>query len=79
MSAEFITKNIAKDLGLRDTAVNSTVSLFLDGATTPFIARYRKERTGGLDETEIRSIHEKLEYYKDWRGTGHQSCKQPGI
>ena len=65
MSTEFITKNIAKDLGLKDTAVNSTVSLFLDGATTPFIARYRKERTGGLDETEIRSIHEKLEYYKE--------------
>ncbi len=65
MTTEFITKNIAKDLSLKDTAVNSTVSLFLDGATTPFIARYRKERTGGLDETEIRSIHEKLEYYKE--------------
>lgn len=63
MSIQFIISNIAKDLGLNDLSVKNTVELFEDGATIPFIARYRKEKTHGLDETDIRSISEKLEYY----------------
>ncbi|MBT9438077.1 MAG: S1 RNA-binding domain-containing protein [Desulfobacterales bacterium] len=63
MSTQFIISNIAKDLGLNDLSVKNTVELFEDGATIPFIARYRKEKTHGLDETDIRSISEKLEYY----------------
>ena len=63
MSKQFIISNIAKDLGLNDLSVKNTVELFEDGATIPFIARYRKEKTHGLDETDIRSISEKLEYY----------------
>jgi len=63
MSTQFIISNIAKDLGLNYLSVKNTVELFEDGATIPFIARYRKEKTHGLDETDIRSISEKLEYY----------------
>jgi uncharacterized protein len=63
MSSQFIISNIAKDLELNVLSVKNTVELFEDGATIPFIARYRKEKTHGLDETVIRSISEKLEYY----------------
>lgn len=65
MSNQFIISNIAKDLGLNILPVKNTVELFEDGATIPFIARYRKEKTHGLDETVIRSISEKLEYYNE--------------
>jgi protein Tex len=65
MSTQFIISNIAKDLELNDISVKNTVELFEDGATIPFIARYRKEKTHGLDETDIRSISEKLEYYNE--------------
>jgi len=65
MSKQFIISNIAKDLELNDLSVKNTVELFEDGATIPFIARYRKEKTNGLDETDIRSISEKLEYYNE--------------
>ncbi|MCD4842060.1 MAG: RNA-binding transcriptional accessory protein [Methanosarcinales archaeon] len=63
MSKQFIISNIAKDLELNYLSVKNTVELFEDGATIPFIARYRKEKTHGLDETDIGSISEKLEYY----------------
>ena len=65
MSKQFIISNIAKDLGLNDFSVKNTVELFEDGATIPFIARYRKEKTHGLDEIIIRSISERLEYYNE--------------
>jgi len=65
MSTQFIISNIAKDLELNYLSVKNTVELFEDGATIPFIARYRKEKTNGLDETDIRSISEKLEYYNE--------------
>jgi uncharacterized protein len=65
MSKQFIICNIAKDLELNDLSVKNTVELFEEGATIPFIARYRKEKTQGLDETVIRCISEKLEYYNE--------------
>jgi len=65
MSKQFIISNIAKDLELIDISVKNTVELLEDGATIPFIARYRKEKTHGLDETVIRSISEELEYYNE--------------
>jgi uncharacterized protein len=58
-----IYKYIIEDLSLDLTAVMNTVSLLEAKATVPFIARYRKERTGGLDENQIRDIQEKWEYY----------------
>lgn len=51
-------RHIAERLGLRYSAVLATLTLFEDGASVPFIARYRKERTGALDEMQIRSVAE---------------------
>lgn len=45
-----IYKRIAEKLGLRENAVKATAELLDEGATVPFISRYRKERTGSLDE-----------------------------
>ena len=53
---------LARDLGLRPGAVAAVVALLAEGNTVPFIARYRKERTGGLDEVQIRAIEERREY-----------------
>jgi uncharacterized protein len=53
---------IADELNLRDTQVNAALVLFSEGATVPFVARYRKERTGNLDEVQLRQIAERFEY-----------------
>jgi uncharacterized protein len=56
---------IATDLSLRSEQVARTVGLFQDDATVPFIARYRKEVTGNLDEEAIRAVAERHRYYKE--------------
>lgn len=61
-SNETIIKNIAKELNIQPKQVHNVISLIEEGNTVPFIARYRKERTNGLDEVQIRSITEKWEY-----------------
>ena len=53
---------IATELSIRTEQVNEVVNLFKDGATIPFVARYRKERTGGLDEDQLRDIEDRLNY-----------------
>jgi protein Tex len=58
-------EKISEELSLSRTGVLAVVKLLLDGNTVPFIARYRKEATGGLDEVQIRSIQERYEYLKD--------------
>ncbi|HEX3015479.1 MAG TPA: Tex family protein [Desulfobacteria bacterium] len=60
-----IVSEIAKQLNIRETQVNSAVKLLDDGNTIPFIARYRKEVTGELDENALRSIEEKLNYLRN--------------
>ena len=55
---------IAQELSIQEKQVHSVIELFNEGATVPFIARYRKERTGGLDEEYLRSIEERLQYLK---------------
>jgi uncharacterized protein len=62
---EAIIGNIVLDLQLSRPAVVNTVQMMGQGDTIPFISRYRKERTGGLDETRIRNIGEKLAYYTE--------------
>lgn len=62
---ETILSYIVEDLGLKAPSVANTAALLSEGATVPFIARYRKERTGGLDEVQIRSVSERLEYYTE--------------
>jgi len=63
--SEFIINNIVKDLHLKNTGVSSVAELIKDGATIPFISRYRKEKTGGLDEVAIRNVSKKLEYFDE--------------
>ncbi|HOL81798.1 MAG TPA: Tex family protein [Ignavibacteriales bacterium] len=57
-----IPEIIARELGIKPNQVIEVINLFNDGATVPFIARYRKERTGGLDEEQIRKIDERMGY-----------------
>jgi uncharacterized protein len=56
---------IAEDLELPSAGVTAVARLLGEGATVPFIARYRKEATGGLDEVQIRQIEEKRTYYQE--------------
>jgi uncharacterized protein len=56
---------VARELQLRPRDVEATLGLLLGGATVPFIARYRKEATGGLDETQIRAIEARHAYVAD--------------
>ena len=51
-----IAQLIAEELNVRLQQVNDTISLLDDGATVPFIARYRKEATGGLDDVQLRTV-----------------------
>ena len=59
---EMIIKGIAESLSITEKQVNTVLSLLEEGCTIPFIARYRKEATGALDEEAIRSINEVYEY-----------------
>ncbi|MBU0565777.1 MAG: hypothetical protein KJ890_20090, partial [Gammaproteobacteria bacterium] len=56
-----INSRIANELGVRPQQVAAAVALLDEGSTVPFIARYRKERTGGLDEVQIIAIRDSLE------------------
>lgn len=56
---------IAHELGVSPMQVSATVALLDDGNTIPFIARYRKEATGGLDEVQLRQIESRLEYLRN--------------
>ncbi len=57
---------IATELNLRITQVQAVLDLFQEGATIPFIARYRKDKTGGLDEVQIQHIQEQSKYLKEF-------------
>ncbi|SOB76928.1 uncharacterized protein SAMN04488490_2661 [Marinobacter sp. LV10R510-11A] len=67
-----ISRRIADELGVREQQVNATVALLDEGSTVPFIARYRKEVTGSLDDIQLRALEERLRYLReleDRRGT----------
>jgi uncharacterized protein len=57
-----IARIIARELNAGEGQVAAAIQLLDEGATVPFIARYRKERTGGLDDTQLRMLAERLEY-----------------
>ncbi|MFN2287982.1 MAG: Tex-like N-terminal domain-containing protein, partial [Chromatocurvus sp.] len=57
-----IAPRIAEELAIREAQVTATLALLADGATVPFIARYRKEVTGGLDDTQLRALEERYIY-----------------
>lgn len=60
-----IATRIAQELGVRDAQVVAAMQLLDDGATVPFVARYRKEATGGLDDTQLRTLEERLGYLRE--------------
>ncbi len=60
-----IEQRIAEELGVKPQQVAAAVELLDEGATVPFIARYRKEATGGLDDTQLRTLEERLIYLRE--------------
>ncbi|MFL5607773.1 MAG: Tex family protein [Gemmatimonadaceae bacterium] len=64
-SLSLIASTVAQELALQPRQVASTLALFAEGNTLPFVARYRKEVTGGLDETQLRAIQERSDYLRE--------------
>jgi protein Tex len=60
-----ITRQIADELKVAERQVAATLKLLEEGATVPFIARYRKEATGGLDDAQLRLLETRLDYLSD--------------
>ena len=60
-----ITKIIAEELQVKESQVEATVKLIDDGNTIPFIARYRKEATGGLSDEQLRDLGDRLNYLRN--------------
>src|SRR5215470_5502740 len=60
-----IDRQIAQELGVREQQITAAVALLDEGATVPFIARYRKEATGGLDDAQLRALAERLRYLRE--------------
>jgi protein Tex len=60
-----INRRIAEELGVREQQVEATVALLDGGATVPFVARYRKEITGALDDAQLRTLEERLNYLRE--------------
>ncbi len=76
-----IVAQLATELGTRASQIASAVELLDDGATVPFIARYRKEATGGLDDTVLRNLEVRLGYLRELeerRGSILESISQQG-
>ena len=57
-----LIQRVANELAIAPASVHSTLALFAEGSTLPFIARYRKEATGGLDEVQLRDVRDRAEY-----------------
>ena len=60
-----IAQRLATELNVREAQVAATVALLDEGSTVPFISRYRKEATGGLDDTQLRTLDERLRYLRE--------------
>ncbi len=60
-----ITHQIATEMNIRPQQIAVAIALMDEGSTVPFIARYRKEVTGGLDDTQLRGIEERLLYLRE--------------
>src|SRR2546426_5994765 len=60
-----ILLRIAEELGVHERQVRATVELLDGGATVPFVARYRKEVTEGLDDAQLRTLEERLRYLRE--------------
>ena len=76
-----IEQNIASELGVKLAQVEATIALIDEGSTVPFISRYRKEVTGGLDDTQLRTLEERLYYLRELeerRGTVLKTIEEQG-
>ncbi|WUI93480.1 RNA-binding transcriptional accessory protein [Nocardia puris] len=76
-----VGRRIAEELGVRESQVRAAVELLDAGSTVPFIARYRKEVTGGLDDAQLRTLDERLHYLRELderRGAIIESIKSQG-
>ena len=62
---EIIIEELSSELNIKKEQIKAVLNLLNEGATIPFIARYRKEATGALDENEIAKIEEKYRYYNN--------------
>ena len=62
LESKFIGR-IAQEVALKHEQVQRTIELFDSGATIPFVARYRKDVTGNLDETQLEAVHERAQYF----------------
>ena len=60
-----INLRIAEELGVREQQVSAAIWLLDGGATVPFVARYRKEATGALDDAHLRALEERLRYVRE--------------
>ncbi|MYM60813.1 S1 RNA-binding domain-containing protein [Vibrio sp. OCN044] len=79
--SQAICQMIAQELNVRPEQVTAAVDLIDDGNTVPFIARYRKEATGGLDDTQLRNLDSRLAYLReleDRRQTILKSIEEQG-
>lgn len=79
--SQAICRMIAQELNVRPEQVNAAVTLIDDGNTVPFIARYRKEVTGGIDDTQLRTLDSRLSYLRemdDRRQTILKSIQEQG-
>ena len=68
-----IGQRIANELNVQEWQVKAAVDLLDGGSTVPFIARYRKEVTDGLDDTQLRNLAERLVYLREMEARGSQS------
>ena len=71
-----ILLQIATELGARPAQVKSAVELLDGGASVPFIARYRKEATDGLDDTQLRELEVRLAYLRELRGAPRRGARR---
>ncbi|MBA3581742.1 MAG: RNA-binding transcriptional accessory protein [Gammaproteobacteria bacterium] len=65
MNLARIVTRLAVEVNAKIVQINAAVALLDEGATVPFIARYRKEATGGLDDTQLRLLEERLRYHRE--------------
>src|SRR6185295_14729259 len=64
-TAQAIARTIATEISAQPTQAAAAIALLDEGATVPFIARYRKEATGGLDDTQLRTLEVRLTYLRE--------------
>jgi uncharacterized protein len=70
-----LVQQIATELAVRPNQVEAAIRLLDDGSSVPFIARYRKEATEGLDDTQLRQLEIRVHYLRDYLSVGKKSLR----